>query len=112
MRMVSLMLVLLLAFTFSCAAVYEGRKIDGLKVKQLNPGGTQVAKVEEFFGKPDKITKSPSGEDIYIYEYCAKNPRWWTISSLGAQKLEVTVKEGVVQTYKFTEEGKEAFLKD
>ena len=112
MRIVSLTLVLLLVFTFSCATVYQGRKIDGAKVKQLNPGGTQVAKVEEFFGQPDKIEKSPSGEDIYLYEYSAKNPYWWTISTLGAQKLEVTVKDGVVQTYKFTEEGKEAFLKE
>lgn len=112
MRIVSFMLALLLVFTFSCAAVYEGRKIDAAKVKQLNPGGTQVAKVEEVFGKPDKINKSPSGEDIYIYEYCAKHPHWWTINTLGAQKLEVIVKNGVVQTYKFTEEEKEAFLKE
>ena len=89
----------------------EGRKIDSTKLDQLIAGQTKVAKVEEIFGKPDKVEKLPSGEENYIYLYRRENAHWWTIDKIDKQKLEVVIKDGVVQTYKFREEGKEVVLK-
>jgi len=112
MRYISVILVLLLAFIFSCApTMIEGRKIDSAKVKQLMPGVSNVQKVEALFGKPDKIDKLPTGEENYVYGYEVKNPHWWTMDAVNKQKLEVTLKDGVVQTYKLRTEGKEAILK-
>jgi hypothetical protein len=112
MRLTGLILMVLLAFTFSCAPmIIEGRKIDSTKLEQLIMGQTQVAKVEELFGKPDKVEKLPSGEENFLYFYKRENPHWWTVDKIDKQKLEIVIKEGVVQTYKFREEGKEAVLK-
>jgi hypothetical protein len=104
-------LVLLLAFVFGCApTLIEGRKIDSAKVKQLAPGVSNAQKVEEFFGKPDKIEKLPSGEEMYVYRYEIINPHWWTMDAVDKQKLEVVLQDGVVQTYKLRTQGKEAIL--
>jgi len=101
------------SFTFGCAPmVIEGRKIDSMKVKQLVAGVTNLGKVQEFFGKPDQIDKLPTGEENYIYKYRRQNPHWWTLDKIDAQKLEVLIKDGIVQTYKFREEGKEVVLRD
>ncbi len=113
MRYISLSLVLLLAFIFGCAPmIIEGRKIDSAKLKQLQIDVTKTNKVEELFGKPDKIEKLPSGEEMYVYQYDRKNPHWWTMDAVDKQKLEVVLKDGVVQTYKLRTEGKEAILKE
>ena len=111
MRYLTILLIFAVGFTFSCASTtYEGRRIDPAKVEKLAKGETKVEMVEEMFGKPDRIEPLPSGEDSYIYEYCRKNPEWYTIDDLNAQKLEVFVKDGLVQTFKFTEERKGAVL--
>ena len=111
MRYISMILVLLLAFVFGCApTLIEGRKIDSLKVKQLAPGVSNAQQVEASFGKPDKIEKLPSGEEMYVYGYEVKNPHWWTMDAVNKQRLEVVLKNGIVQTYKLRTEGKEAIL--
>jgi outer membrane protein assembly factor BamE (lipoprotein component of BamABCDE complex) len=112
MKFASVILALLLAFMFGCATTYQGRKIDSEKVKQLAVGNTGVEKVTELFGKPDQVEKFPSGAENYIYQYGRDIPHWWTIDSINSQKLEIQVKDGVVQTYKFREDGKEAYLKE
>jgi len=113
MRYISVILVLLLAFIFSCApTMIEGRKIDSAKLKQLMPGVSNVQKVEALFGKPDKTENLPAGEQMYVYGYEIKNRHWWTMDAVDKQKLEVTLKDGVVQTYKLRTEGKEAILKE
>jgi outer membrane protein assembly factor BamE (lipoprotein component of BamABCDE complex) len=105
-------LVLLLAFIFGCApTIIEGRKIDSAKLKQLMPGTSQTQKVEELFGKPDKVENLPTGEQMYVYGFELKNRHWWTTEEADKQKLEVTLKDGVVQTYKLRTEGKETILK-
>ena len=91
--------------------IIEGRKIDSTKLDQLIAGQTKVAKVGEIFGKPAKVEKMPSGEENYIYLYRRENPHWWTVDKIDQQKLEIVIKDGVVQTYKFREEGKEVVLK-
>jgi len=112
MRYISVTLVLLLAFIFGCApTIIEGRKIDSAKLKQLMPGTSQTQKVEELFGKPDKVENLPTGEQMYVYGFELKNRHWWTTEEADNQKLEVTLKDGVVQTYKLRTEGKETILK-
>jgi outer membrane protein assembly factor BamE (lipoprotein component of BamABCDE complex) len=112
MRYISVTLVLLLAFIFGCApTIIEGRKIDSAKLKQLMPGTSQTQKVEELFGKPDKVENLPAGEQMYVYGFELKNRHWWTTEEADKQKLEVTLKDGVVQTYKLRTEGKETILK-
>ena len=111
MRYLTILLIFAVGLTFSCASTtYQGRKIDPAKVAKLTAGETNVRQVEEMFGKPDRIEQLSSGESNYIYEYCRKDPEWYTINALDAQKLEVLVRDGVLQTYKFTEEGKGAVL--
>jgi outer membrane protein assembly factor BamE (lipoprotein component of BamABCDE complex) len=91
--------------------IIEGRKIDSAKLKQLMPGTSQTQKVEELFGKPDKVENLPAGEQMYVYGFELKNRHWWTTEEADKQKLEVTLKDGVVQTYKLRTEGKETILK-
>jgi outer membrane protein assembly factor BamE (lipoprotein component of BamABCDE complex) len=112
MKFASVILTLLLAFMFGCATTYQGRKIDSEKVKELKVGTVGVEKVTELFGKPDQVEKFPSGVENYIYQYGRDIPHWWTIDSINSQKLEIQVQDGVVQTYKFREDGKDAYLKE
>ncbi len=113
MRYMKVMLVLLLAFSFGCAATtIEGRKIDAAKLKQLTPGVSQSQKVQELFGKPDKVQDLPTGEQMYVYSFDLKNRHWWTTEEADKQRLEVTVKGGVVQNYRLRTEGKETILKE
>ena len=111
MRYLAILLILAVGFSFSCASTtYEGKRIDRAKVETLTAGETKVEQLEQMFGKPNRIEQLSSGEENYIYEYCRKNPEWYTIDDLDAQKLEVFVKDGVLQTYKFSEERKGAVL--
>lgn len=112
MRLLIIVWVAVISFTLACApTIIEGRKIDPVKVKQMQPGVTKVATVEELFGKPDKIENLPTGEEMYIYGYEIKNPHWWTVDEVNKQRLEVVLKDGVVQKYKLRTEGKEVVLK-
>jgi len=112
MRYMKVMLVLLLAFSFGCAATIEGRKINSARLKQLTPGVSQAQKVEELFGKPDKVENLPSGEQMYVYGYELDTSHWWTMDAMDKQKLEVILKNGVVQSYRLRTDGKEAVLKE
>jgi len=112
MKFASVILTLLLVFMVGCATTYQGRKIDSEKVKQLTAGETGVEKVTELFGKPDQTETLPSGAESYVYQYGQDTQHWWTIDSIDSQKLEIQVKGGIVQTYKFRVDGKEAYLKD
>ncbi len=113
MRYMKVMLVLLLVFSFGCAATtMEGRKIDAAKLKQLTPGVSQAQKVQELFGKPDKIQDLPMGEQMYVYDFQLQNRHWWTTEEADRQRLEVIVKNGTVQNYRLRTEGKETILKE
>ena len=113
MKFASVILTLVLVFMVGCATTQEGRRIDSAKVDQLAVGTIGVERVTDLFGKPDQVEKLPSGVEIYMYEYGYKQDisHWWTINSIEGQKLEIQLKDGVVQTYKFREDGKEAYLK-
>jgi outer membrane protein assembly factor BamE (lipoprotein component of BamABCDE complex) len=113
MRYLTILLIFLVGFTFSCGpTVTEGRRIDAAKVRQMAPGDTQVGKVEEMFGKPTKIEKLPTGEEDYVYIYKTAEPHWWTLDKVSGQQLNVLVKDGIVQTWKLRTEGKEVVLKE
>ena len=114
MKFAGVILASLLAFMFGCATTYEGRKIDSAKVDQLAVGTIGTQRVTDLFGTPDQVEKLPSGAEKYMYEYGYKQDisHWWTIDSIKGQKLEIQVKDGIVQTYKFREDGKEAYLKE
>lgn len=113
MRFAILIFTLLLVFTFSCAPmIVEGRKIDSAKLDQLNVGQTKVAKIEELFGKPDKVDKLPSGDENYIYFYRREIPRWWTVDKIDKQKMEIFIKDGVVQKYRYSIESRDVITRE
>jgi hypothetical protein len=112
MRIINLILALCLVFVVSCAAKFEGRKIDPAKVKQMQVGQTSVADLEKLLGQPQKIEKSAAGEDVYVYTYKVLNKHWWTISETDEQILLVTIKNGAVKDYRFTQLAKESVLRE
>ena len=111
MKLASLVLVVLLAFTFSCApSILEGRKIDADQVKQIQPGTTDVNKLVGLLGTPTKTGKTSEGDLMYIYTYATDVPHWWTVDKTQGQNLEVVLKKGVVRTYKFGQTRQEVVL--
>ena len=111
MRIVNWMVVFLLVFAFGCATVKEGKMIDPAKIKELQMGKTKTLEVEQLLGKPDKVESLAGDEVKYTYDYCKKEPMLFAMDPEQAQRLEVWIKGGIVQTYKLTHEDKEAFLK-
>lgn len=102
MRCLTIALIFLMAFTFGCGQmVMEGRKIDEAKVKDLMTTSNTSAKVEQAFGKPDKVEKLASGEEQYSYRYYYKNPHWWTIDDVEEQNLKIIVKDDAVQGFDY-----------
>lgn len=103
MRYASLILLILLVFTFSCGqSVVQGRKIDTAKASALIKGETTTDEVVQTLGKPDKIEKMDSGEDKYIYAYHEeKYVHWWSLPEETNQNLEITIKDGRVKDYQY-----------
>jgi hypothetical protein len=113
MKWISLVLVLLLAFAFGCApTVIEGKKIDSAKLKEMNVGQSDKAKVEQLFGKPAKVETVSPGVEKYIYAYRTMDPEWYTIDKTQNQAFEVWFQNGVLMYYKLRSEGREAVLKE
>ena len=105
--------MLLIVFTFGCAPkVFDGRRIEAEKVKQLTLGQTSSGKVEELFGKPARIEKAEPGIEMYIYTYSATEPHWWTIDRIEKQEFEAGMQNGVLKYYKLVWEEEEAILKE
>jgi outer membrane protein assembly factor BamE (lipoprotein component of BamABCDE complex) len=112
MKWLSLLLVVLLGFSFACApTVLEGKKIDAENLKQLNVGQSDKAKVEQLFGKPAKVETVSPGVEKYIYTYRVKDPEWYTIDKTQGQAFEVWFQNGTLVYYKLRTEGQEAILK-
>ncbi len=113
MRYMRIMIVFLLAFSVGCGSMMvEGKKIDSAKLKQLTPGASSARKVEQLFGKPEKIENLPTGEQMYVYWYDMIKEPWYTSEAVDKQRLEVTVKDGIVQSYRLRTQGKETILKE
>jgi outer membrane protein assembly factor BamE (lipoprotein component of BamABCDE complex) len=108
----SMGVVLIIAFTFSCApTVIEGRNIDNAKVRQLKAGETKAEQLIELLGMPTKADKLPNGDRVYYYIYRAKTPVWFATDTTTDESLEVTLRDGVVKDYRFRQTGGEAVLK-
>ena len=100
MKYLAIVLVLVLAFAFSCASIEtKGRPITKDQMSQLAIGETKADRVTQIFGQPEKKEMGNMGEEKYIYSYYKLIPHWWTKDEVQQQKLEVTVQDGVVTKY-------------
>lgn len=114
MRFASLILVLLLVFTFSCGpTIIEGKRIDAAKRNEVIKGQTKAERVVELFGKPAKIEKLPGGEEKYVYQYYKEEyTHWWTLPRFERQRLEVFIKNGVVEDYRYSRESRDVITEE
>ena len=114
MRFAGLISVLLLVFTVSCGpTIIEGKRIDAAKRNEVIKAQTKVERVVELFGKPAKIEKLPSGEEKYIYQYYMEEyTHWWTLPRLERQKLEIFIKDGVVQDYLYSRQSRDVITEE
>ena len=106
MKLRILVLILLLAFTFGCGpTITQGTRIDAEKRSEVLKGQTTAEQVVGLFGKPEKVEKLPTGGEKYIYSYYYEAyDRWYRPNKYDKQKLEVAIKDGVVQDYLFIRE--------
>jgi len=113
MRYLTIILILVLGFSFSCAAtVTRGKPVGKAQMDQLAAGETSVGKLTQIFGQPDKIETVKPGEEKYIYTYYRFVPHWWTKDEVQEQKLEVTVVNGVVTKYNLRGDDVAPFIRD
>jgi len=103
MRIASLVLVILLAFTFSCGGIWvEGNKFDASKRDQIVKNRTTAQEVEFLMGKPYKVEKKQAGKEKYLYYYSYEEYlRWNVLPKATMQKLEVDLANGVVTEYTY-----------
>ena len=106
MRFIGLIAILLLVFTIGCGpTIMEGKRIDVAKRSQIIKGQTTAAEVVGIWGQPAKIEKLPSGVEKYVYQYYKEEySAWWTLPKYERQKMEVFIKDGVVQDYVYNVE--------
>ena len=113
MRYLTIPLIILMAFTFGCGKmIMEGRKIDEAKLNDIMTTNNTPAKVEQAFGKPDKVEKMASGEEQYSYRYYYNNRHWWTTDDVEEQNLKITLKDNEVQNYNYRKTSKEKIDKE
>jgi hypothetical protein len=103
MRIASLVLVILLAFTFSCGPIWwEGNKFDASKRDQIVKNKTTAQELEALMGKPYKVEKKEAGKEKYIYYYNYEEYlRWNVLPKSTMQKFEVDLANGVVTEYNY-----------
>lgn len=106
MRVVSIVFVVLLAFTFSCGPMSsEGTKIDASKREQIVKNKTTAQEVEAMFGKPYKVEKMGGGKETYVYYYKYEEyVHWYTLPKTMVQKMDVDILNGVVTDYHYNVE--------
>lgn len=109
MRIASLVLGILLTFTFSCGPVlWEGNKVDATKRDQIVKNKTTAAEVEALFGKPYKVEKMGAGKEKYIYYYQYEEyVAWYTLPRTMLQRMEVMIANGVVTDYEYFVESRD-----
>jgi hypothetical protein len=103
MRIAGLVLVILLAFTFSCGPIWwEGNKFDPAKRDQIVKSRTTAGELESLMGKPYKAEKMGGGKEKYVYYYKHEEfVHWYTLPKATMQKLEVDLANGVVMDYTY-----------
>ena len=112
MRYLTIPLIFVVALTFGCGIVTEGRKIDEAKLNDIMTTNNTSAKVEQAFGKPDKVEKMASGEEQYSYRYYYVNRHWWTTNDVEEQNLKINLKDNEVQSYSYRKASTEKLIKE
>jgi hypothetical protein len=114
MRFPILILMLLLVSTFGCGpTIVEGVRIDAAKRREVIKRQTKAERVVELFGKPAQVEKLPGGEEKYIYQYYKEEfTHWWTLPRIERQKLEITIKDGVVQDYLYSRQSRDIITEE
>ena len=103
MRIAGIVLVVLLAFSFSCGPVmYEGSNFDRAKRDQIVKNRTTAGELEALLGKPYKVEKMGGGKEKYVYYYKIEEyVHWYTLPKSTMQKLEAEITNGVVTEYTY-----------
>ena len=103
MRVASLALVILLAFSFSCGPILmEGNKFDQTKRDQIVKNRTTAGELEALLGKPYQVQKMGSGKEKHIYYYKYEEyVHWYTLPKSTMMRLEAEVTNGVVTEYTY-----------
>ena len=103
MRIASLLLVILVGFSFSCGTtMWEGNKFDPTKRDQIVKNRTTTGEIEALFGKPFKVEKIAGGKDKYVYYHKYEEyVHWYTLPKSTMQRLEVVLQNRVVTDYNY-----------
>jgi hypothetical protein len=103
MRIAGSVLVILLAFTFSCGPIlWEGNKFDAAKRDQIVKNRTTAGELESLLGKPYKVEKMTGGKEKYVYYHKYEEyVHWYTLPKSTQQKLDVELLNGVVTDYTY-----------
>lgn len=102
MRVGAIALVLLMVFAAGCAkAVTEGKKIDESRITNLFATCPTPESIVGVFGSPQKVEKTASGEQKFIYTYYHLQPHWWTMDETEKQELVITTKGTEVMNYRY-----------
>ena len=106
MRFIGVLAIFLLVLTVGCGpTIMEGKRIDATNRGEIIKGQTTAAGVVAILGQPAKIEKLPSGAEKYVYQYYKEEfSTWWTLPKYERQKMEVFIKDGVVQDYVYNVE--------
>ncbi|MGC8809195.1 MAG: hypothetical protein ACP5Q3_02960 [bacterium] len=92
--------------------IMEGKKFDAEKRTEIIKMKTTAAEVVQLIGQPAKIEKPSPDQEKYIYRYYREEyTNWWTLPKIEHEKLEVLLKNGVVQDYSYSEEGRDKITK-
>ncbi len=113
MKIIGILIVLSLLVIGGCGyTIMEGKKFDAAKRTEIIKMKTTAPEVIQILGQPAKIEKLPAGQEKYIYRYYKEEyTHWWTLPKIEHEKLEVLLKNGVVQDYSYTEEGRDKITK-
>lgn len=92
--------------------IMEGKKFDADKRTEIIKMKTTAPEVIQILGQPAKIEKLSADEEKYIYRYYKEEyTHWWTLPKIEHERLEVLLKNGVVQDYSYTEEERDKITK-
>jgi len=115
------LMIIIAAMTITaCAAISsvkvktEGVKITKEQINEIKPGSTTKNDIIKTFGNPIKTESKTDGTDALTYTYTEKKtPTYFgefivneKQSKIITMTLEVTIKDGLVQSYNFAQEEK------
>lgn len=113
MKAIGLIVVLSLLVVAGCGySIMEGKKFAADKRWEIIKGRTAAEQVVQILGQPTKIEKPSPDQEKYIYRYYREEyTHWWTLPKIEEERLEVLLKNGVVQDYSYIQEGRDKITK-